>query len=54
MSSSLGFKVFEDMVVTLVVIEVLMVGDVVDIIVESNIFLAVVFSLSSGVLDVSL
>lgn len=50
MSSSLGFKVFEDMVV----IEVLMVGDVFDVVVESNIFLAVVFSLSSSILDVPL
>ena len=50
MSSSLGFKVFEDMVV----IEVLMVGDVFDVVVESNIFLAVVFSLSSSIFDVPL
>ena len=50
MSSSLGFKVFEDMVV----IEVLMVGDIVDVVVESNTFLAVVFSLNSSILDVPL
>ena len=47
MSSSLGFKVFEDMVV----VELLMVDDVV---VESNGLLVVVFSLSSSILDVPL